>query len=378
MIQGVKGRNSEDLFISALEGIFDAIHQSEVQEKAEQFIRKLSHVVFESQLRQGPLRDRPSPLLSSFLDSIPHALAREQSNEAKKAQALIASLVQDLVAFAKQNNIPISDVYPVLHHLANRFSALCLDDPWVRKSAGCSGIRIMTTTPEVGIKWVCDREIELVRTLLHILKDLPADLPRDVDEIVNVLKDVLKIGSTNVDFQSDDTQAQNKLIGLVGIFFPELQSAVPVVRQAAQTCIELLVTLSGRPAVDLLLPHRDRMLMGIYTKPLRALPFPIQIGMIEAVRYCVTLNPPLLELNEELLRLLHETLALADAEDAALLNRNHLRQGHIEMTKLRVACIKLLTAAMPLTDFFSKQTQTRQRSVYTAPSINICLMYILE
>ncbi|THV08510.1 hypothetical protein K435DRAFT_832965 [Dendrothele bispora CBS 962.96] len=362
--EGVQGRNSEDLFINALEGVFDAIHQADVQEKAEQFVRKLSQFVFESELRKGLIREqsfRPSPLLSSFLDSIPHALAREQPTEAKKAQALVASMVQDLVSYAKQNNIPLGDIYLILYHLSNRFLTLCLDDPWVRKSAGCSGIKIMTTTPDVGVKWTCDREIELVRTLLHILKDLPADLPRDIDEIVNVLKDVLKIGSSNVDFRSDDTQAQTKLINLVGIFSPELQSAVPVVRQAAQTCIELLVTLSGRSAVELLLPHRDRMLVGIYNKPLRALPFPIQIGMIEAVRYCVTLQPPLLEPNEELLRLLHETLALADAEDTALLNRSHLRQSHIEMTKLRVACIKLLTAAMPLTDFFSKQTQTRQR-----------------
>ncbi|KAJ3727975.1 hypothetical protein C8R42DRAFT_639039 [Lentinula raphanica] len=41
----------------------------------------------------------------------------------------------------------------------------------------------------------------------------------------------------------------------------------------------------------------------------------------EVVRYCVSLTPPLLDLNDELLWLLHETLALADAEDAALLGR---------------------------------------------------------
>lgn len=87
-----------------------------------------------------------------------------------------------------------------------------------------------------------------------------------------------------------------------------------MVRQAAQTCIEL----SGKGPVELLHPHRDRILSAIYTKPLRALPFPIQIGMIEAVRYCISLQPPLPELNEELLRLLHETLALADADDMAL------------------------------------------------------------
>ena len=77
--------------------------------------------------------------------------------------------------------------------------------------------------------------------------------------------------------------------------------------------------------------------------------------------YCVSLTPPLLDLNDELLRLLHETLALADAEDAALLGRSNPRQGMIEMTKLRVSCIKLLTASMPMTDFFQKHPQTRQR-----------------
>jgi transformation/transcription domain-associated protein len=89
-----------------------------------------------------------------------------------------------------------------------------------------------------------------------------------------------------------------------------------------------------------------------------------QIGMIEAIRFCVSLNPPLVELNDELLRLLHETLALADADDAALLGRGvAVRQNTIEVVKLRVACIKLLTASMPLTDFFQRQPQTRQRYV---------------
>ena len=87
----------------------------------------------------------------------------------------------------------------------------------------------------------------------------------------------------------------------------------------------------------------------------------MQIGIIEAVRYCITLQPPLPELNDELLRLLHETLALADADDMALMGRNNARQVSMEIIKLRVACIKLLTASMPLTDFFAKQHQTRQR-----------------
>lgn len=324
--------------------------------------------MFDAELKRGPFREtssyRSSPLLSSYLEALPYALARTQSDQVTKARGLLASIVQDLVTHAKQNNIIMQDVYLILHQITNRFTALCLDDSWSRKIAGCGCIKMMTETPEVGVKWVRDREIDLVRTLLHILKDLPADLPQDVDEIIGVLTEVLRIGSSDIDFHSDaavQAQIRSKLIALVGVFFPELQSAVPVVRQAAQACIEFLVQLSGRPAVELLLPHRDRMLISIFTKPLRALTFPIQIGLIEAVRYCVSLNPPLLDLNDELLRLLHETLALADAEDAALLGRSNPRQGIIEMTKLRVSCIKLLTASMPMTDFFQKHPQTRQR-----------------
>lgn len=362
----------EDAFISTLEGLFDAIFIPEVQDQAESFIQKLSQTVFEmeirrSQMREPGVRASPSALLSCYLDAIPHALARESTEHAKKAQSLIALIINNLVAMNGQGNVTPHDIVPILHQVANRFTALCLDDSWVRKSAGCSGIRIMTRTSELGVKWITDREVDLVRTLLHILKDLPLDLPRDIDEVVDVLTTVLKISNTDLDFQSGGA---NKLIHLVGIFFPELQSSNPVVRQAAQECIGLLVKMSGGSAVGLLMPHRDRMLVGIYTKPLRALPFPKQIGMIEAVRYCVSLDPPLVELNDELLRLLHETLALADAEDTSLLGRGNVRQGSIEITKLRVACIKLLTASMPLTDFFSRQHQTRQRyPIFNWPNV---------
>ena len=367
-MQGIKGRDLEDIFIRSLEGIFDAVHIPEIKEQAEEFVRKVSCLVFDSEVRRAQTRENglrryPSALLSAYLDALPHALARENTDEITKARELVAVIVQDLVSMSDQKNVTIHDIIPTLHQIASRFNAMCLEDSWVRKSGGCSGIRIMTRTPDLGIKWINDREVELVRTLLHILKDLPFDLPRDIDDVFDVLTGVLRVSNAYLDSQAEGgLNARTKLGHLIGIFFAELSSANPIVRQAAQTCIELLVTLSGKSAVELLLPHRERMLAAIYTKPLRALPFSIQIGMIEAVRYCVSLDPPLAELNDELLRLLHETLALADADDMNLLGRVNPRQGAIEVTKLRVACIKLLTASMPMTDFFSKQHQTRQRS----------------
>lgn len=359
----------EEIFVGTLQGIFDALHIPELQLQAETFVRKLGKAIFEEELRRPPLREgaRPtsSALLSCYLDAFPHALARDQPEHATKAYSMICTIVDDLVAMNTRPSVTQPEILVILHQIANRFTALCLDDSWTRKSAGCSGIKIMARTPNLGTRWIMDREVDLYRTLLHILKDLPSDLPRDVDDVIEVLMTVLRISNAQLDFQNEPAahQARNKLVHTVGIFFPELQSPNPLVRQAAQRCIGLLVSLSGRPAVDLLMPHRDRMLMGIFTKPLRALPFSKQIGMIEAIRYCVSLDPPLVELNDELLRLLHETLALADADDNQLAGPRNLRQGSLEIIKLRVACIKLLTASMPLTDFFSRQHQTRQRYI---------------
>ena len=363
------GRNVEEAFVNTLEGLFDALYFPEVQGQAESFIRKLGKAVFEEEIRRGQSREsgtRPTPsvILSCYLDAFPHALARDQPEQANAAQVLISSIVQDLVSMSTQPNVSAQEVILILHQVANRFTALCLDDSWIRKSAGCSGIKIMTQTPLLGPKWVMDREAELYRTLLLILKDLPSELPRDVEDVVEVLMTIIQMCNAHLDLHGESgPQARTKLVQTVGIFFQELHSPNLLVRQAAQKAIGLLVDISGRPAVELLMPHRDRMLMGIYTKPLRALPFSKQIGMIEAIRYCVSLDPPLVELNDELLRLLHETLALADADDSQLLGSRNIRQSGLEVIKLRVACIKLLTASMPLTDFFSRQHQTRQRYV---------------
>ncbi|KAJ3727980.1 hypothetical protein C8R42DRAFT_717411 [Lentinula raphanica] len=104
---------------------------------------------------------------------------------------------------------------------------------------------VLSSLVDQGIRGHKAEEL-LVHTLLHILKDLPADLPEDVDGIIKVLKEVLKIGSSNISFHLDaatQPQTRSKLIALVSVFFPELQSAIPVIRQASQACIDFLVQI---------------------------------------------------------------------------------------------------------------------------------------
>jgi transformation/transcription domain-associated protein len=85
-----------------LEGVFDALHQPEIDIKAEAFIRKFAKAIFEQEVRRSQsrtpgVRPTPSAFLSCFLDAIPHGLAHDQTDRADKACTVIASIVHDLV-----------------------------------------------------------------------------------------------------------------------------------------------------------------------------------------------------------------------------------------------------------------------------------------
>lgn len=373
--KGIQGRDRETVFVKGIEGLFDALHISDVQERAEGFLRSFSRHVFTIEARRTHAekvvtKRWPGHMFGLYLDALPHALARSDEQQALKANNVAKSIIHETVNIGHSTGLDPQDVIPMLHQFASRFSSLCFDESWTRKSAGCSGIMIMTSTPEVGERWTNAREIDIVRTFLHVLKDLPHDPPRNVSDVIDNLTRVLRISHSFaaqvlMQMEVDGPPSQNQPIQhktpfLVAMFFNELSSAHPVVRQAARTCIELLSELNGKTINELLSPHRDRVLTSIYVKPLRALPYPIVIGQLDAIRYCVSLDPPLPDLTDELMRLLHETLALADVDDAQL-GRQAARQTSIESVQLRVACIKLLTASMPLTDFYSRQHQTRQR-----------------
>jgi transformation/transcription domain-associated protein len=90
----------------------------------------------------------------------------------------------------------------------------------------------------------------------------------------------------------------------------------------------------------------------------------MQIGHIDAITYCLSLRPPLLSFSEELVRLIQEALALADAEDQALVSKSNQYKNATSLTNLRVVCIKLLSATMASSEFMSpKQAPTRSRII---------------
>lgn len=306
-------------------------------------------------------------LVTLYLDTIPLSMATQHIEEMQLSKHCVVKIIEDLLETGK-SNMPFStrrrDPSPVLDQLAHRFVVTCFEETWIQKMAGCNGIVIMTSLVDLGTSWIRKREPDFIRALFFVLKDMPSDPPAEIDEVKKVITHIIRTCRGNGSpMDEDDVDHQEEITYLVRVLIVELASTNTIVREAAQMTIKLLSELCGKSISDLMHPHRERLLAPIFTKPLRALPVATQIGNIDAIRYCLGLQPHLLDVNDELLRLLHEVLALADAEDVALIGRNSPRRATLELMKLRLACIRLLTASMPVTDCFSKQHQTRQRYV---------------
>ncbi len=370
--QGAQGRERENIFTLAVEGLFNAIHVADLKVDATKFLRDLSRHIFTTELLKtdpGPASSRRypmSPLATIFVEWLPRGLAWNEKEEQNTAESVVRLIIEDLAAIgpneaAKEGERAPREPSGILHNLASAFVGMCHDESWGKKMAGCRGITILVSTDSLPSKMILDREFDFVRALISVLKDMPVDPPRDVDEVTKALIDVIKKADTAPAGEDGVPLHRSRMGFLIGILHIELASSNSVVRKATQDCIRLLSEISERTPTELLLPHRERLLLPIYTKPLRALSFATQIGHIDAVTYCLGLQPPLPEASEELMRLLSEALALADADDQNLLGRVYHRQNTLALNRLRVACIKLLTASMPVTDLFLRQPPVRQR-----------------
>ena len=139
------------------------------------------------------------------------------------------------------------------------------------------------------------------------------------------------------------------------------------VRLAAQGALNIIAEAVGAEIHELLEQLKDRLLTPIYAKPLRALPFAIQIGYIDAVTYCMGLRNDFVVFDDHLNRLLMESLALADANDESLAGKPAEQRTHESIINLRVSCIKMLTTAMGFEEFQkgpNNPTRTKIVSVF--------------
>lgn len=243
--------------------------------------------------------------------------------------------------------------------LARTFAHNCYEGEWYVKAGSVLGIDIMVNKLDFSDEWMVARHHELVRALMYVLKDMPPDLTAKVrihaEEIMHViLRRVAKTFN-----KTELANKDSKLIALCKTLVLELAHSVKHVRLAAQNVFALIAEAIGAEVYELIAPVKDMMLPLIFNKPLRALPFGTQIGYIDAVTFCLKL-PNIVEVNDQLTRLLMECLALSDAEDDTLTSKPHEHRNAEAIINLRVGCIKLLTVAQNIPEFGGSPSTSAQ------------------
>ena len=262
------------------------------------------------------------------------------------------------------------DRLPFFTYLAKIFTHKCYEEEWYVKAGGGIGINLLATTIELSDEWLIGRQMEFLRALMYIVKDMPQDLPAHTRlqalKTIEILLHRCNKGLSKNDLMipkdpKDPNTPAKSLTHLCNLFVPELMHMNKNVREAARKALATIAQVLDADVYELIAPIKDRLLQPIYMKPLRALPFPIQIGFLDAISYCLSLNRNLIDFNDLLNRLLTEVMALADAEDEVLIAKPQEYKNAEALVNLRVSCIRLLSQAVAFPDFAGQQ-QTTSRS----------------
>ncbi|POR36026.1 Transcription-associated protein 1 [Tolypocladium paradoxum] len=323
---------------------------------------------FDPKAGEGPLHI-DTRILS---DAIVESLASDHPDVREAAKRAIQELYNcAAIIFGSENNV---GRLPLFSHLSSTFCHSCYEEEWFTKTGGALGINFLLTELDFGDAWVASKQTEFIRALMYVIKDMPQDLPEKTRCLAQTSLEVLLKRITK-NIKKEDALPipqppgqppvkQPRLAQICMQFNNELSHMNKFVRETARQALELVAKAAGCEVWELLDPYKERFLQPIYSKPLRALPFSIQIGYINAMTYHMGLKNDWVKFDDNLNRLLMESLALADANDDSLANKPAEFRTHEHIVNLRVSCIRLLSTAMTFDEFANNPTKGKILSVF--------------
>ena len=305
-------------------------------------------------------------------DAIVEALASDHPDVRDAGKRAIQELYNSAaIIFGSENTV---GRLPLFSHLSNTFCHSCYEEEWFTKTGGSLGINFLLTELDLGDAWVASKQMEFIRALMYVIKDMPQDLPEKTRCLAQTSLDVLLQRITKNIKKEDALPVQPqpgqppvkqpRLAQICMQFNNELTHMNKFVRDTAKSSLELIAKAAACEVWELVEPYKERFFQPIYSKPLRALPFSIQIGYINAMTYHMSLKNDWVKFDENLNRLLMESLALADANDESLANKPAEYRTHEHIVNLRVSCIKLLSTAMTFEEFSNNPTKAKILSVF--------------
>ena len=329
---------------------------------------KRTFSAFDPKAGEGPLCI-DSRVLS---DAIVECLASDHPDVRDAAKTAIQELYKSTaIIFGSESNV---GRLPLFTHLSSTFCHSCYEEEWFTKTGGSLGINFLLTELDFGDNWITSKQNEFIRALMYVIKDMPQDLPEKTRCLAQtslevllqrITKDIKKEDALPVTAQPGQAPVkQPRLAQICMQLNNELSHMNKFVRGTARKSLELIAKAADCEVWELVEPYKDRFLQPIYSKPLRALPFSIQIGYINAMTYHMSLKNDWVKFDDNLNRLLMESLALADANDESLANKPAEYRTHEHIVDLRVSCIRLLSQAMTFEEFSNNPTKGKILSVF--------------
>lgn len=248
--------------------------------------------------------------------------------------------------------------------LCSTFIHCCFKDAYYDKLSGCIGLQVMINELNIPYDYFGIRQVEISRAMFFVLRDTPSDVPSEVCKIAkSLILDILRNCNKEV---TKDMIYQQPFQSLISQIVYDLSNYNKMARETAQEALIVLSEITSVPISDMISPSKSVLLAPIFGKPLRALPFHMQIGNIDAITFCLQLDGSFLEFNDELNRLLSEALALVDADDESLISVNKITEHKSaeQVINLRIVCIELLSLALTKQEFSNSSVRIRILSVF--------------
>jgi len=282
-------------------------------------------------------------------EAIGESLASEHSAVRDAAEQAIMTM-RDTIKTIFGDDTQL-DKFAFFNELSGTFCHNCHAEDWFMKSGGTRGIEIMIKQLGLPQSWMIARHYQLIQALNFVMKDMPIDLDSKTRIQAEGLIEDLIIKCHKKTTKEEFEKGNNITLRLCGQLVGDLSHMNKSVRKATQNAFLVLSRVTELEVSELITPVKDRLIVPIWTKPLRALPFSIQIAYIDAITFCLKLKNNILEFNDQLTRLLMESLALADAEDEGLASKPFEQRNAEHIVNLRVACIRLLSTAQSFPEF---------------------------
>lgn len=209
-----------------------------------------------------------------FYEALIEALTSD--NEKSREVAIEMLAVTHSCLSLLSGSLEVQQTLPVYHMLASKFCSSCYINEWHRKMGGCEGIRLLSTDLSLGQDWLMDHQLEFVKALLFIFKDMPDDLAThsNVDKLRETLVQVVR----NTVAAMDSEKGAMKFNNMMSLLVSEVSNSNAAVRENVKASLAVLSEMRNMTVTELLTPVKARLMMPIFSKPLRALPFPMQIG----------------------------------------------------------------------------------------------------